>query len=174
MIDLATDKVIATFPSAALPPPGSDAARRLIGKAVFDSATGVDLPQLSSANLSGVVPRVPPRLSNEGWGSCVACHGFGRTDNVVWSFGSGLRRTVSLHATFSPADPSDIKLLNHSAIDNEVQDFQNNMLDVSGAAAQRPASRSSAAARFLRSAIARRATAVRAERRAASTGCRQP
>ena len=133
VVDLTSDKVIATFASAALPQPGSDAAKRLIGKAVFDSSTGVDLAQLTSADLSGVVPRFPPRLSNEGWGSCAACHGFGRTDNVVWSFGSGLRRTLSLHATFSPTDPSDIKLLNYSAINNEVQDFQNNMLDVSGA-----------------------------------------
>jgi hypothetical protein len=30
------------------------------------------------------------RLSNEGGGSCYACHGFARTDNVVWVFGSGL------------------------------------------------------------------------------------
>jgi YVTN family beta-propeller protein len=133
VIDLATDKVIDSFASAALPQPGTDAARRLIGKAVFDSSTGVKLAALSSAALSGEVPTSPPRLSNEGWGSCLACHGFGRTDNVVWSFGSGLRRTLSLHATFSPTDASDIKLLNHSAINNEVQDFQNNMLDVSGA-----------------------------------------
>jgi YVTN family beta-propeller protein len=133
VIDLATDKVINTFASAALPTAGSDDAKRLIGKAVFDSSTGVKLAALSSPALSGEVPTSPPRLSNEGWGSCVACHGFGRTDNVVWSFGSGLRRTVSLHATFSPTDTSDIKLLNHSAINNEVQDFQNNMLDVSGA-----------------------------------------
>ena len=132
VIDLGTDKVIDSFASAALPQLGTDAAKRLIGKAVFDSSTGIKLAALSSAALSGEVPTSPPRLSNEGWGSCVACHGFGRTDNVVWSFGSGLRRTLSLHATFSPTDPSDIKLLNHSAINNEVQDFQNNILDVSG------------------------------------------
>ena len=132
VIDLGTDKVIDSFASAALPQPGTDAAKRLIGKAAFDSSTGIKLAALSSTALSGEVPTSPPRLSNEGWGSCVACHGFGRTDNVVWSFGSGLRRTLSLHATFSPTDPSDIKLLNHSAINNEVQDFQNNILDVSG------------------------------------------
>ena len=132
VIDLATDKLIATIPSAPLPQPGTDEARRLIGKAVFDSSTGVDLPQLTSPDLSGVVQRFPARLSSEGWSSCAACHGFGRTDNVAWVFGSGLRRTSSLHASFSPIDASDIKLLNHSAINNEVQDFQNNILDVSG------------------------------------------
>lgn len=132
VIDLATDKVIATIATAALPQPGTDAAKRLVGKAVFDSSTGVDLPALSSPALSGLVQKFPARLSNEGWSSCFACHGFGRTDNVVWVFGSGLRRTSPLHATFNPRDANDIKLLNHSAINNEVQDFQNNILDVSG------------------------------------------
>lgn len=133
VIDLATNQVIDTFATAALPAPGSEAARRLIGKAVFDSSTGVDLAALSSAGLSGVVPRFPARLSSEGWGSCFACHGFGRTDNVVWIFGTGPRRSSPLHWTFNPKDSDDIKALNHSAINNEVQDFQNNMLDVSGA-----------------------------------------
>jgi YVTN family beta-propeller protein len=132
VIDLAADKVIATIATAALPQPGTDAAKRLIGKAVFDSSTGVDLPALTSQALSGVVQRFPARLSKEGWSSCFACHGFGRTDNVAWVFGSGLRRTSSLHASFNPKDANDIKLLNHSAINNEVQDFQNNILDVSG------------------------------------------
>jgi YVTN family beta-propeller protein len=132
VIDLRTDSVVATVSTSALPQPGTEAARRLVGKAVFDSSTGVDLPALSSPALSGVVQRFPARLSSEGWGSCFACHGFGRTDNVVWMFGSGPRRTSSLHASFNPEDAGDIKLLNHSAINNEVQDFQNNILDVSG------------------------------------------
>ena len=134
VVDLGTDKVIDTFASASLPQAGTEEARRQIGKAIFDSSTGIDLPSLSSAALSGVVQRFPARLSNEGWGSCVACHGFGRTDNVVWVFGSGLRRSSPLHWTFNPKDANDIKLLNHSAINNEVQDFQNNILDVSGGA----------------------------------------
>jgi hypothetical protein len=52
------------------------------------------------------VQKFPPRLSKEGWSSCFACHGFGRTDNVVWMFASGPRRTSSLHATFDPKDPT--------------------------------------------------------------------
>jgi hypothetical protein len=79
-----SEKVIATIATAPLPQPGTDAARRLIGKAVFDSSTGIDLDPLSSPGLSGIVQKVPPRLSKEGWSSCFACHGFGRTDNVVW------------------------------------------------------------------------------------------
>ena len=133
VIDLDSNGVIGTVASTALPAAGTDAAKQLIGKAIFDSSTGIKLPALTSAALSGEVPSSPPRLSNEGWSSCYACHGFGRTDNIVWVFGSGLRRSSPLHWTFSPTDANDIKLLNHSAINNEVQDFQNNMLDVSGA-----------------------------------------
>jgi len=132
VIDLAQDKVIDTIATTALPTPGSDDAKRLIGKAVFDSSTGVDLPALTTAQLSGVVQRFPARLSNEGWSSCHACHGFGRTDNIVWIFGAGPRRSSPLHWSFSPSDPTDIKLLNHSALNNEVQDFENNIRDVSG------------------------------------------
>ena len=49
VVDLAQDKVIDSFATAALPHPGSDDAKRLIGKAVFDCSTGVDLPPLSTA-----------------------------------------------------------------------------------------------------------------------------
>ena len=132
VIDLAQDKVIDTIATADLPAAGSDDAKRLIGKAIFDSSTGVDLAALTSSQLSGEVQRFPARLSNEGWSSCHACHGFGRTDNIVWIFGAGPRRSSPLHWSFSPSDPTDIKLLNHSALNNEVQDFENNIRDVSG------------------------------------------
>jgi YVTN family beta-propeller protein len=144
VVDLGSEKELHRLRSAALPQPGTQEARALIGKAISDSSTGVDLPELSSPQLSGVVRRFPATLSNEGWGSCFACHGFTRTDNVVWSFGSGPRRSSSLHWTYNPQqvdallkgqlalNDADIKLLNHSAINNDVQDFQNNILDVSG------------------------------------------
>jgi hypothetical protein len=144
VIDLTTNKELHRLRSAALPQPGTQEARALIGKAISDSSTGVDLPELSSPQLSGVVRRFPATLSNEGWGSCFACHGFTRTDNVVWSFGAGPRRSSPLHWTYNPQqvnallngqlalNDADIKLLNHSAINNDVQDFQNNILDVSG------------------------------------------
>ena len=65
VIDLASNSVIGTVASTSLPAPGSDAARRLIGKAVFDSSTGVDLPQLSTASLSGVAFRSRSARSRE-------------------------------------------------------------------------------------------------------------
>jgi YVTN family beta-propeller protein len=132
VIDLTTDKVIATVATSALPAAGTESARRLIGKAIFDSSTGVDLPTLTSSALSGVVQRFPARLSNEGWSSCFGCHGFGKTDGITWIFATGPRRSTPLNWSFNPHDPSDAKALNHSAVNDQFQDFQNNILDVSG------------------------------------------
>jgi YVTN family beta-propeller protein len=130
VIDLATNTVIATVPTADLPAPGSDEARVLMGKAVFDSSSAVKLAALDSAGLSGTV--APGRLSKEGWSSCYACHGFGKTDGITWIFAAGPRRSSPLNWSFNPIDGNDIKLLNHSALNNDFQDFENNMRDVSG------------------------------------------
>ncbi|HEY3215380.1 MAG TPA: beta-propeller fold lactonase family protein [Candidatus Eisenbacteria bacterium] len=126
IVDLTTDQVIATVPAASLPRPGSDEATLLLGKALFNSSTGVNLPQLGPG---GVIPN---RLSSEGWSGCLSCHPFGLTDGVVWIFASGPRRTLPLSGSFNPRDPLDIKLLNHSAIFDELQDFELNIRNVSG------------------------------------------
>src|SRR5262249_56211400 len=71
-------------------------------------------------------------LSAKGWGACSACHPFGLTDGVVWIFASGPRRTLPLNGSFNPHDPRDAKILNHSAIFDELQDFELNIRNVSG------------------------------------------
>jgi len=124
VVDLSSHQVMATVASSDLPAPGSDAARLLIGKAVFNSSTGVSLPSL------GV--NIGARLSNGGWSGCVSCHPFGLTDGVVWMFATGPRRTLQLNGTFNPHDPNDMKMLNHSAIRDEVQDFELNTRAVQG------------------------------------------
>jgi YVTN family beta-propeller protein len=124
VVDLATNQVLATVQSSDLPAAGSDAARLLIGKAVFNSSTGVSLPSLG-VNLGA-------RLSAAGWSGCVSCHPFGHTDGVVWMFATGPRRTLQLNGTFNPHDPTDMKMLNHSAIRDEVQDFELNTRAVQG------------------------------------------
>ncbi len=126
VIDLATNTVLATVASAPLPAAGSDAARLLIGKALFNTSTGVNLPALGDLGVT------PLRMSNDGWSACAACHPNGLTDGVVWIFGAGPRRTVPLNGTFNPHDPADQKILNYSAIFDEVQDFENNIRGVSG------------------------------------------
>jgi YVTN family beta-propeller protein len=130
VVDLTHDKVIATVATAVLPAAGSTQARQLVGKALFESSTGLHLPALASASLPGTLAGKP--LSSEGWGSCFACHGFGKTDGVVWMFGSGPRRSLPLHASFSPGAPDDIKVLNASGVNDEVQDFELNIRNVSG------------------------------------------
>jgi YVTN family beta-propeller protein len=126
VIDLTTNQVMATVPSSDLPASGTQEATVLLGKAVFNSSTGINLPQLGSLGT------VPTRLSSEGWSSCFGCHPFGLTDGVVWIFASGPRRTLPLNGTFAPGDPTDIKILNHSGIFDEVQDFELNIRNVSG------------------------------------------
>jgi YVTN family beta-propeller protein len=44
VIDLSTDAVIKTVASSALPAPGTLEAKVQIGKAIFDSSTGINLP----------------------------------------------------------------------------------------------------------------------------------
>lgn len=126
VIDLATNQVIDAIQTGELPAAGSDEATLLLGKALFNSSTGVDLPELGPLGVMGT------RLSSEGWSACFSCHPFGLTDGVVWIFGNGPRRTLPLNQTFNPNDPNDIKLLNHSAIRDEVQDFELNIRAVSG------------------------------------------
>jgi YVTN family beta-propeller protein len=126
VVDLGTSAVIATVSTADLPAPGTEAAVIQLGKAIFNSSTGVNLPQLGPGGVIG------KRLSANGWGACSACHPFGLTDGVVWIFASGPRRTLPLNGSFNPRDPRDAKILNHSAIFDELQDFELNIRNVSG------------------------------------------
>jgi uncharacterized protein (TIGR03437 family) len=71
-------------------------------------------------------------MSNNGWGSCASCHPFGLTDNVVWIFGAGPRRTIPQHADFAPGDAKILRALNWSAIFDEQEDFELNIRGVSG------------------------------------------
>ncbi len=126
IINLETNTVKSLVRSAPLPPAGTSEAKVQIGKAVFHSSTGVNLPQLGADGVIG------QRLSSEGWSGCISCHAFGTTDAVVWIFGAGPRRSVHLNGSFNPGNPADQKVLNYSAIFDEVQDFENNMRGVSG------------------------------------------
>src|SRR5262249_21166965 len=54
------------------------------------------------------------------------------TDGIVWSFNAGPRKSVPLNGTFNPHDPNDQRILNYSAIFDEVEDFELNIRNVSG------------------------------------------
>jgi YVTN family beta-propeller protein len=91
----------------------------------------------------------PPggRMSNAGWGSCYSCHPDGLHDGVTWMFPDGPRQSISMESTFAHPQPtpgtvltngaptapsSDQRVLNWSAVRDEVQDFTRNIRLVSG------------------------------------------
>jgi len=71
-------------------------------------------------------------LKGQGWNGCASCHVDGLTDNVTWFFARGPRQTTSLDGTFSKKDPNDQRLLNWTAINDEIADFEGNTRGISG------------------------------------------
>jgi YVTN family beta-propeller protein len=125
VIDLTAspEKVLGTVQVADLPPAGSDNAITLLGNELFNTSVG----QFDGG--------VTGRMSNNGWQACASCHFEGLTDGVVWQFPAGPRKSIPLNATFSPkAADTDQRVLNYSAIFDEVCDFEINISNVSGGA----------------------------------------
>ena len=112
---------LARVSSADLPAAGSDAAKFLLGNELFNSSRGT------------FDEGVAERMSSEGWQACASCHPDGLSDGVVWAFASGPRKTVPLNSTFSPSNQTgDQRILNYSAVFDEVEDFELNIRGVSG------------------------------------------
>lgn len=110
------EQVIATLRSTSLPAAGSPEELILVGKELYNTSMG------EFSNSIG-------NMSSEGWQSCASCHPFGLSDNVVWIFAAGPRRTVSQHTDFIDGHQ---RALNWSGIFDEVQDFEANIRGVSG------------------------------------------
>ena len=126
VIDLARDEVIRVIRSVPLPRPSSPEETVAVGAEMFFGSRGnFDRP-------AGATVSTTDRLSSEGWQSCASCHFEGLTDGVVWEFGAGPRKSVPLNATFDPNDRDDQRVLNYSAIFDEVEDFEINVRNVSG------------------------------------------
>lgn len=128
VIDLTgnVERVSTTLKSANLPAAGSLEERIQIGKELYHTSIG----EFDSA-VPGQ-PAITGRMSNNGWGSCSSCHPLGHTDNVVWIFGAGPRRTIPQHVDFANGDLNSIRALNWSAIFDEEEDFENNIRGTSG------------------------------------------
>jgi YVTN family beta-propeller protein len=125
----AVETVMATIPSASLPTPGTVADTIHIGKELYNTSVGEFDPAPSTTT------PIVGRMSNNGWGGCSACHSpFGLSDNVVWIFPAGPRRTISQHQDFDQTDPtrSLMRVLNWSANRDEQEDFELNIRAVSG------------------------------------------
>ena len=91
------ERVTATLQSASLPAPGSQADKIHIGKELYNTSVGEFDP---SAGHHGPDrrPHVEQRL---GLVHCLPTP-FGLSDNVVWIFPPGPRRTIPQHADFDP------------------------------------------------------------------------
>jgi DNA-binding beta-propeller fold protein YncE len=114
------DTVLATIQTEELPAAGSLDELLLAGAEVFFSSRG---------HFDG---GKSDRLSSEGWQNCASCHFQGLTDANVWAFGTGPRKSVQMNGTWDPRNPDDQRVLNYSAIFDEVQDFEINIRNVSG------------------------------------------
>ena len=125
VVDLTTDSVIAVTPTSDLPAAGSQGETNLVGAEMFFSSRG-NFDTIPGTN------SLRDRLSSEGWQSCASCHFKGLTDGVIWQFAAGPRKSVPLNATFSPHNRTQQRLLNYSAIFDEVEDFEANIRNVSG------------------------------------------
>jgi hypothetical protein len=101
-------------PLTALPTPGTDEAKILSGKRFFNTGTG------------------RWSLKGQGWGACQSCHSDGLTDNVTWYFARGPRQSTSLDGTFNKSNPADQRILNWTAINDELSDFEINTRAISG------------------------------------------
>jgi YVTN family beta-propeller protein len=131
------ESVVKTIRTADLPPPGSADEVRIIGAEQFFSSRGHYNP-VDSRGAPHTVS-TDERLSSEGWQACSSCHFKGLTDAVVWKFETGPRKSIPLNATWNPRDRGDPgqsngdqRILNYSAVRDEVEDFELNARNISG------------------------------------------
>src|SRR5262249_22861533 len=125
-VDLVHDQVLGAVRTTELPPPGSRAETVLVGAEMFFSSRG------HFDRLPGMTISVDERLSQAGWQNCASCHFKGLTDGLVWVFNTGPRKPSPLNGTFNPHDRNDQRILNYSAIFDEVEDFEINIRNISG------------------------------------------
>ena len=129
VIDLTTspERAIASVVSAALPARGTLNDKIHVGRELYNTSVGTFDPVTAGG------PKIVGRMSNNGWGSCSSCHPNGLSDNVVWIFPPGPRRTIPQHTDFAAAPPFQ-RILNWSAERDEEEDFELNIRAVSGGA----------------------------------------
>jgi YVTN family beta-propeller protein len=125
-VRLDTDAVVKVIKTTDLPAAGSAAERVQVGAEMFFSSRGNFNP------VPGATIPLRNRLSQVGWQACSSCHFVGLTDGIVWAFGTGPRKSVPLNATFNPHNPTQQRVLNYSAIFDEVEDFDGNIRNTSG------------------------------------------
>ncbi len=132
---------MARVQSVGFPAPGSLAAIVHRGNLLFNTSIGP-----AGTNENALAPA--GRMSDFGWGNCYNCHPNGLHDGVTWMFGDGPRQTISMEGAAEHPQPGgglhlngngapllpDFKqrVLNWSAVRDEIQDFELNIRGVSG------------------------------------------
>ena len=136
-MDLVQKEVIAQDIDSSTPPePGVQAHRNLVGKLAFFTALGIPDQGVFDLPIRAIVPlQFRGKASDNAWSSCASCHDDGRTDNVAWSFETGIRKSKDLSGTFNHkiGDPeSDQGILNWSNVRGSNTDFNNNSIGIQG------------------------------------------
>jgi YVTN family beta-propeller protein len=133
VLDLVNNKLLANVVAGNLPVRNSVAGIVLRGKQLFHSSIGPAGTKENSTTPAG-------RMSDFGWGNCASCHPKGLADGVTWMFPDGPRQTIPLNSTFdriprvsgNQINLDRARILNWSAVRDEVQDFELNTRAVFG------------------------------------------
>lgn len=125
VVDLNADKVVKVIRTAELPAAGTESESVLVGAELFFSSRG------NFVNPSGIGSS-RNRMSENGRQSCASCHPRGLTDGVIWQFNTGPRKTIAINGTFNPRNMLDQRIIDASAIFDELQDADFNTRNVSG------------------------------------------
>jgi hypothetical protein len=128
VLDLQGKRLLTNVRTANLPARNSTAGRILRGKQLFFTAIG---PAGTDPAIEGSQPPAGV-MSDRGWGGCRSCHFNGWTDNVTWMFADGPRQTIPLDGVFDHRSLASHRILNWSAVRDEVQDFDLNTRAVFG------------------------------------------
>jgi DNA-binding beta-propeller fold protein YncE len=72
------------------------------------------------------------RWSDRSVNSCGSCHPDGLTDNITWLFAAGPRQSTALDGTYAKNNPNDQRVLNWTAIFDEMHDFELNIRGTAG------------------------------------------
>ena len=121
IVDLTSQALTATVESSPAPQSVDEQSQQR-GKRFFFTGRG----RWSNAGSNGA-------KGGEGWSSCGSCHPDGLSDNVTWTFAAGPRQTVSMAGSFSHGPGlQKRRIFNHSAIFDEMHDFEANTRGVSG------------------------------------------
>jgi YVTN family beta-propeller protein len=71
-------------------------------------------------------------LKGQAWSACQSCHLDGLSDNVTWYFARGPRQATSLEGSFHSANPTDQRVFNWNAVNDEMPDFEGIVRAVNG------------------------------------------